>query len=553
MRQGGSGYRLHSAGEERPDAFSAVLSTADRLKGWDRASLVLLLISTLLRLSLLSRLELVPDEAYYWDWSRHLSWGYYDQGPMIAYLIRLTTLVFGNNEFGVRLSACICSAITLICCTLLARRFFSPRAGFLTLMCLVVSPLMTVGSLIATYDPPLVCFWAITLIALERALFHDVPGDRPMFWLWAGCAAGCGLLSKHSMVLMLPCIVLFLLLSPQHRPWLLRPEPYFACLIAVGMYGGVLWWNLQHHGWTFGHLLFLTHKGGGAPLRRLGEFLGSQALLIGPVLFVGSLITVFHELKRSDNHSNAIMNPAARLTSFTAQRLFLLCTGVPVLVLFCLLALKAKVQANWAPCAWLSLVVLFAGIMDENALRSKPGARQMHLTFCAVLITGGALTLLLMLPGLRKDIGLHLPPDADVTNSAYGWRSLAARIQRLRHEMGLTGRPVFVSGNGYQYIALMAFYLPDHPETHDLFLHNRLDFYAAYVERLKAHMGEDSLFINAGEANDADLRLVFTQVKWQPPFPIWRRPLYTEPITYIHLAKCHSYRKYTGLAWARGG
>src|SRR5580658_1682170 len=55
------------------------------------------------------------------------------------------------------------------------------------------------------------------------------------------------------------------------------------------MYSGVFWWNAHHHWWTFGHLLFLTHKQGPQThlLRGVGDFLGSQLLLVGPVLFVG--------------------------------------------------------------------------------------------------------------------------------------------------------------------------------------------------------------------------------------------------------------------------
>src|SRR4051812_12317734 len=50
-------------------------------------------------------IDLAPDEAYYWEWSRHLDWSYYDQGPMLALAIRAGTLLCGANEFGVRLMA----------------------------------------------------------------------------------------------------------------------------------------------------------------------------------------------------------------------------------------------------------------------------------------------------------------------------------------------------------------------------------------------------------------------------------------------------------------
>ena len=29
-------------------------------------------------------LDLAPDEAHYWDWSRHLDWSYYSKGPLVA-------------------------------------------------------------------------------------------------------------------------------------------------------------------------------------------------------------------------------------------------------------------------------------------------------------------------------------------------------------------------------------------------------------------------------------------------------------------------------------
>ena len=43
------------------------------------------------------------DEAYYWMWSKHLAGGYYDHPPMVAFVIRLGTLIAGDTELGVRL------------------------------------------------------------------------------------------------------------------------------------------------------------------------------------------------------------------------------------------------------------------------------------------------------------------------------------------------------------------------------------------------------------------------------------------------------------------
>lgn len=515
---------------------------------WRSLTLWFVIFSTALRLPHLFTLELAPDEAYYWDWSRHLSLGYYDQGPFIAYLIRATTALLGTNEFGVRFGVLLCSLGTLLCAVYLARRLFSPLAAFLTAVLLGLTPLLEVGSLIATYDPPLVFFWALAAVFLERALFLETPQAQNRAWAATGLAVGLGFLSKHTMLLIMPCLVLFLLLSPAHRRWLLRPQPYLALLLTLLCYTGVFWWNAHHHWWTFGHLLFLTHKSTSPPLRRFGDYLGSQAILLGPGLFFASLAVCVPPLRHALRNGLS----ARPLEPKQAQRLFLACLGVPVFLFFCLMALKAKVQGNWAVCAWLTPSILFAGWAAER-MEGESRRKQTRL-----LVVIGLLsllpTVLLVTPPLRTLLGIRVPADADISNTAYGWREVAARVQQVRERMAREGHPnVFIAGNGYQYPALLAFYLPDHPWTEDMFIHNRLTMYAAYVENLQAKIGQDAIYVNENEIEDPDLRAQFDRVEWEPPLEIYRRPYSAEPIRTVHIARCYGYRHYRGLDLHQGG
>ncbi|HWU81152.1 MAG TPA: 4-amino-4-deoxy-L-arabinose transferase, partial [Caulobacter sp.] len=61
-------------------------------RAW-RATLWMVAGLTLVRLIALfvTPLELYPDEAQYWLWSRELAFGYFSKPPMIAWLIWLTT------------------------------------------------------------------------------------------------------------------------------------------------------------------------------------------------------------------------------------------------------------------------------------------------------------------------------------------------------------------------------------------------------------------------------------------------------------------------------
>jgi len=56
-----------------------------------------------LRLVAAAFTPLTFDEAYYWMWSQHISGGYYDHPPMVAFVIRLGTIIAGDTELGVRL------------------------------------------------------------------------------------------------------------------------------------------------------------------------------------------------------------------------------------------------------------------------------------------------------------------------------------------------------------------------------------------------------------------------------------------------------------------
>ena len=66
---------------------------------------IILVIITLIRIYSLfiSPIELSVDEAQYWHWSQNLDYGYFTKPPLIAWVIALSTNIFGNEEWAVRL------------------------------------------------------------------------------------------------------------------------------------------------------------------------------------------------------------------------------------------------------------------------------------------------------------------------------------------------------------------------------------------------------------------------------------------------------------------
>ena len=92
------------------------------------AAVAVIAIATLLRVLVGARLPLVPDETYYWEWSRHLSFGYFDHPPMLAWSIRIGTAIFGDHPIGVRVLPIVCGAAAALWneCPIARRARFVP-------------------------------------------------------------------------------------------------------------------------------------------------------------------------------------------------------------------------------------------------------------------------------------------------------------------------------------------------------------------------------------------------------------------------------------------
>ncbi|MBL8421020.1 MAG: hypothetical protein JNK92_10320, partial [Dechloromonas sp.] len=71
------------------------------LPGYSRAISLLIIGFSLLRFALAAIVPLLPQEAYYWTWSRFPDWSYFDHPPLASYSIALTTAVFGQTAFGI--------------------------------------------------------------------------------------------------------------------------------------------------------------------------------------------------------------------------------------------------------------------------------------------------------------------------------------------------------------------------------------------------------------------------------------------------------------------
>jgi len=169
-------------------------------------------------------IELSGDEAYQWLWSKHLALSYYSKPPAIAYIQYAGTHLWGDTELGVRFFSPVFAALLSVVMLRFLAREFGARAAFLALLIVTSAPLMGVGTILMTIDPPLVLCWTLAIVAGWRAV---QPNGTTGQWLLVGLAAGLGFLSKYTALFqLLSWACVFALWPPARRhlrtagPWL---------------------------------------------------------------------------------------------------------------------------------------------------------------------------------------------------------------------------------------------------------------------------------------------------------------------------------------------
>jgi dolichol-phosphate mannosyltransferase len=378
-----------------------------------------------LRVIFSAQIELLPEEAYYWNYSRHLDIGYLDHPPMVAWLIRLGTDFFGNSEFGVRFGALGCGAVTAFFAYRLARNLFGEETALIALAMSQVLPFFFLSGMLMTPDAPLTAAWAASLYFLERALI----GARPWAWLYAGLAIGLGLISKYSIGLLGVVTAVFMVIDPPSRRWFRRWEPYAGVLVAAAVFSPVVIWNAQHQWASF---VFQTARRlTELPRFSLHKLIGAALILLTPV----GLIAVGAALLEN-------CPPVRRSWRF-------LCVGVLVpIAVFVIFSLRHEVKLDWTGAPWVCAIPLMAfGLCAARAGTS--GSRQWlrtawPVTFVVMLAlyTVGFYHLTEGIPGVGytrhtellpvewRDFGRQVDGIADGVRDRYGDNLLVVGMDR---------------------------------------------------------------------------------------------------------------------------
>jgi 4-amino-4-deoxy-L-arabinose transferase-like glycosyltransferase len=399
-----------------------------------RRLLFLLIAKALILMAVIlyAGIELGPDEAQYWTWSQALNWGYYSKPLGIAWQIWLGTQLFGQTEWGVR-------SVTLILAFFQAWAIYQlalqaglfPRTAFWCGLFMAFSPLGMLGSLFAITDVGFLLCWTGACCSVVSALHQKQEPNPCLIGVWVMAGA----LFKWP-------IYFFWLFFCFCRHWYFphQKKAYVLAGILLSLLGLLpsIWWNWSHDWATFRHV-FATLQGGSEhrSTGNIEEFLGSQVMLLSPILFILLVFGLWQWLCQKKSLTPALF----------------FCGFVTLVSLSCAIFVSCfqKIQGNWITFAYpTGLIILGWDSFQEHPIRAWWAKMGLWLS---VILT----SLFFLLPAFYNLPSLQPYAPSYRFNPFkhnIGW----AMLQRVLASHGYDPNKHFLVSDKYQTTSILSFY-----------------------------------------------------------------------------------------------
>ena len=419
-----------------------------------------------LRIFFISNTLLIDDEAYYAMYARHLSWGYIDHGPVIAYLVRLFTIL-GENSFTVRLGAFTLLFMLTVFLYRFGKTYFNEATGVIMSLGVSANMLFHTNAVVITPDVPLAFFTILAIIYYYKAYFIDAK-----YLYAAGVFLGLAVLSKVSALFPAVGIILFPFVIQDKRHFLSDIRFYGSLAAALLVFIPFIIWNLQND------LAFVRYQGShitgsGSWSDFSGLWLG-LLVSIGPVFFYYSVIKPFLLLKR-------LLSISPELTYFT------IVTIVPA-TYFLVHSAFSRMEVNWPAPIFSGGLFLFGILLGEN----WPVHRKRF-----IFQVGFSLVLILIVTVQTFWPFLPVKGKVDVTNRYHIYNAFPVELKAY-----LQAHPEFQNkrllANNYQIPSMINFYLNPVLEASALSINYHETLYS-FLYQDGMFVGNDFLFLKRGK------------------------------------------------------
>jgi len=310
--------------------------------------LFILIIITIFRIYSLhvSPIELSVDEAQYWHWSRDIDFGYFTKPPLIAWIIAFSTLIFGNEEWAVRLFSPMTHLFISLVLWGTGKFAFGSNSGKVAALIWIFTPAASLGGFIISTDTPLLFFWSLSLFCLLISIRQNSSFSS----LFVGIFLGFAFLSKYAALFFLIFLIIWWLIYD--RSTFLSIKNILIILLTSTLIASTnLYWNYLNDFATLNHtisnanLSVLTLNN-----NNVIDFLSSQFLVFGPLLLLLYLLVIIDSL-------------------FKGRDITLLAMiSFPIIILITVQSFLKIANANWAVTAYVgaTLIISYYATLKKN-------------------------------------------------------------------------------------------------------------------------------------------------------------------------------------------
>ncbi|NEQ47329.1 MAG: phospholipid carrier-dependent glycosyltransferase [Leptolyngbya sp. SIOISBB] len=486
----------------------------------------------LFRLVVATFLPVGFDEAYYYLYSRHLAWSYFDHPLLVALTTGIGWWPLGTGSaLTIRVGALLLYVLSLLLLYVTARHLFDERTGVLAIAIGSIAPIFWIAfGVLTSPDNSLIFFWTLTLLLAAWEFIPDRFSStsslrkatyQPTYRIaLIGLTVGLACLSKYHGFILGAGLVGFCLTSDRTRKVLWSPWLLVSLLLFLITLTPLWWWNYGNDWFSFRFHLFLRFEGDGEPNPyRILDALGTWGLGL-LYLFPTIGLPLWWSTGRAllERIQTIIQPPMSAGERVARDRIALiLWLSLPIALGFTLLGGKQAIYPAWpAPGFWGMTLLLAhsASTWSGRTVRRWLGGTAIFLGTLALVALLHLNVGLLQKPSNYALLGGLVPIEQDGSTTLLDVGQLRSRFARSPELMAALAEADFVFTDEFYlsgYVDMALYPLAQKPLT--AFSQDPRGF--AFWHEPETWMGQDALYLTLNSLHPDPAELV---AEFQPYF-----------------------------------
>ncbi len=428
------------------------------------------LVILLGRLIIIPFSGVMPQDAYYYMYSRHMSLSYFDHPAGVAVLLKIGTALLGDTAAAIKLTAFSTTLITLVVVYRLASLFISKQQALIFICVFACTPMLGILSWIVTPDVPLMLCWALAVLFIYKADTENTP----IWWGLAGIFTGLAFDSKYTAVFILAGLFFYLIVKPDRWQRIFSIGIFLYILAFAVTVLPVFIWNMENN-WASIHFQTAQRIQQLSPSlnpRYTFAVMAIQLFLLLPWLFY-YFIKSLRSYKKNISHY------------------FLVCFSFPMFILFIFISFFYWVKMNWMMPAFIT-----GALLAFQALSAKQV--KWHMIAASIFFILFTIEIVLY------------PIPVKSHDTWWGWDRIASEASLLKKE---TKAGFIFSTDDYKTSAILRLYLQEKVYAKNIITEPALQF--DYMEEdISLLKRQDGLYVsNIKSLKESDVSENLEKVK----------------------------------------